>query len=106
MNSIVGSLATGPSWFIILFGLVYIVLYFWSLRWLYSDAQKRNNTGCLMVAIIGMFAWPIGLIIWLLARPEPIKLVEPRIDVPADCSRCGYCIPINVSCCPNCGEHR
>lgn len=50
--------------FLTMFGL-----YVWSLIWLYADAQKRGNIGCLMVILVAIFAWPLGLLVWLFARP-------------------------------------
>jgi hypothetical protein len=37
--------------------------------WGYADAEKRGKSGCL-VAIIVLCSFPLGLILWLLIRPE------------------------------------
>jgi hypothetical protein len=83
-----------------------VVAYIWSLWWLYCDARTRNNTGCMMVALIGLFAWPLGLIIWLLGRPERPRVAKNKPSGTIDCPRCGVTVSGNVARCPNCGEAR
>ncbi len=52
---------------IILLGV--LALYVFSIVWAYRDAQGRDKSGCL-VAILVAFSWPIGLIAWLIFRPD------------------------------------
>jgi hypothetical protein len=44
------------------------VLYFWSIVWAAIDAVKRDRPGCL-IGLLVMLTWPLGLFIWLIARP-------------------------------------
>lgn len=58
---------------IVISGLVLLVmfgLYIASLVWLYRDANRRNSNGLVITILVAVFAWPIGLLIWLLARPR------------------------------------
>lgn len=47
-----------------------IVLFFWSLAWVYGDAENRGKSGCLITLLVFFIAWPFGLLIWACARPE------------------------------------
>ena len=44
------------------------VLYFGSILWAAIDAADRDRSGCL-IGILVFFTWPLGLLIWLVARP-------------------------------------
>lgn len=44
-------------------------LYVWSLVWLYRDAEARGRSGLLVALLVALFAWPLGLLIWVVARP-------------------------------------
>lgn len=46
-------------------------LYIWSLVWAYRDAERRDRSGPLVALFVAVAAWPVGLIVWLLVRPEP-----------------------------------
>lgn len=83
-----------------LLGLVVLL----SLAWLYRDAERRNQTGCLMTILVALFAWPLGLIVWLLARP-PLRKEVP-LDIAMSCPTCGYSIPPRVYKCPHCENPR
>lgn len=56
--------------FAVFVALAFFGLAIWSLIWVYGDAEKRGKSGCLVAFLIGFFAWPWGLLIWLIARPE------------------------------------
>lgn len=45
------------------------ILYVWSLIWSAADARRRDKPAWLGVAIVGVLAWPIGLVAWLAFRP-------------------------------------
>ncbi len=45
-------------------------LYIWSLVWAYRDAERRDRSGPLVALLVAVAAWPVGLIVWLLVRPE------------------------------------
>ncbi len=46
-----------------------IAAYGWSLLWIYIDAKRRGKDGLLVALVVGLLAWPVGLIIWLMSRP-------------------------------------
>jgi len=52
-------------------------IWLWSVVWAYRDAEARGKSGCLVVLLVLLAAWPLGLIIWLVFRPER-KLVLPH----------------------------
>lgn len=60
------------------FGLVTILfiivagtaLYIWSLVWAYKDAEKRGSNGVLVCLLVALVAWPLGIVVWLLVRPD------------------------------------
>ena len=47
-----------------------LVLYVASLVWVYRDAERRGTAGALVVIMVAVIAWPLGLIVWWLIRPE------------------------------------
>lgn len=54
-------------------------LFIWSLVWVHGDAERRGKSGCLVAFIIGVFlAWPFGLLVWLIFRPEKAKSKRKR----------------------------
>ncbi len=92
---------------LIAFGaLVYLGLYIGSLLWLYEDARRRGSAGWALVALIGLFFWPVGLFIWLLVRP-PIGFKKPpvrRKDGSRACPECSFLVVSDDPRCPNCGR--
>jgi len=46
-----------------------LLLYPGSIVWVAIDAVKRDRSGCL-IGFLVMATWPVGLFIWLLARPD------------------------------------
>jgi uncharacterized membrane protein (DUF485 family) len=50
--------------------LCLIVLYFWSVAWSYGDANARGKPGCLVAILVALFSWPLGLLLWVIFRPE------------------------------------
>jgi hypothetical protein len=53
---------------ILVCSLFYIYIY--SIIWAYGDAENRGKSGCLVALLVLLVTWPVGLIIWLLIRPE------------------------------------
>jgi len=53
-----------------IFGLAYLVVVVLSVIWAYADAEDRGKSGCLVALLVIFLAWPIGLLIWLIFRPE------------------------------------
>lgn len=41
-----------------------------SIIWAYFDARARGKSGCLVALMVFFLAWPAGLILWLIFRPE------------------------------------
>ena len=39
--------------------------------WAYGDAERRGKSGCLVAILVFFLSWPLGLILWLVFRPEP-----------------------------------
>ena len=54
----------------LLVGLAVFGLYIWSIIWAYGDAESRGKSGCLVALLVFLLTWPVGLIIWMLIRPE------------------------------------
>jgi len=52
----------------VLFFIGVFLFYIASVIWCTLDAQRRGKSGCLVFILVAFF-WPIGLIIWLVARP-------------------------------------
>jgi hypothetical protein len=79
-----------PEYFIglaglsMLVGLVFFALYLtlviWSLVWVAKDAEARGKSGFLL-AILMFFTWPIGLLVWVVARPE-LRRAPPPLPFP------------------------
>ncbi len=53
-----------------LVGIAIFVVYIVTIIWSYGDAEKRGKSGCLVAILVAFLSWPLGLIIWLVARPN------------------------------------
>jgi hypothetical protein len=53
----------------LLFLLAYLAVWLYVIYFLYTDANARGQNGVLW-AVIGFFTFLLGLIIWLIMRPE------------------------------------
>jgi len=62
----------------LLFALVILGLYVWSIIWVYSDAENRGNSGCLVALLVMLLGWPIGLIAWIAFRPRETESERAR----------------------------
>ena len=51
-------------------GLPMLIVFLASVIWSYRDAEKRGKSGCLVAALVFLATWPVGLIIWLIIRPD------------------------------------
>ena len=38
--------------------------------WAYQDAERRGKSGCLVAILVAFLSWPIGLVAWLIFRPD------------------------------------
>ena len=54
----------------IAFAVVLFWLFLWSIVWSYEDAESRGKSGCLVALFVAIVSWPLGLIAWLVFRPE------------------------------------
>jgi hypothetical protein len=46
------------------------VIYVWSILWAYGDAERRGKSGCLVGLLVALLSWPLGLVLWIVFRPE------------------------------------
>jgi hypothetical protein len=53
-----------------LVSLIVFVIYIGSVIWAFGDAQNRGKSGCLVALLVLLLVWPVGLIIWVLIRPD------------------------------------
>ena len=54
-------------------GLVFLLILMIPLLttvWAYGDAEKRGKSGCLVAILVLFITWPLGLILWIVFRPE------------------------------------
>ncbi|MEJ8800511.1 hypothetical protein [Pontibacter sp. H249] len=70
-------LAVGLGIFGIIVGLIVLVIYIWSIIWSYKDAERRGKPGLLVAIIVALLAWPLGLLVWLLVRPNDRSTYNP-----------------------------
>jgi len=66
MERISASHAAGPEILII----ILLLFFLWSVIYSYTDAVQRGKSGCLVALLVALLSWPIGLIVWLVFRPE------------------------------------
>ena len=52
-------------------GLICLGLLIWSLVWVYGDARERGRSGGLITFLVFLCSWPISLLFWMAARPDP-----------------------------------
>jgi hypothetical protein len=51
-------------------GMVLFLIYLYSIIWSYADAEERGKPGCLVALVVALLSWPLGLILWVVFRPE------------------------------------
>ena len=54
---------------VLLVALICIV-YVYSIIWAYGDAEARRKPGCLVALLVAFLSWPLGLLLWIVFRPE------------------------------------
>jgi hypothetical protein len=59
-------------------------IYLWSGTWAYSDAKKRGKPPVFVALLVLLGAWPLGLLLWIVFRPEgggrpPFNLDDYRV---------------------------
>ncbi|RMH01308.1 MAG: hypothetical protein D6706_02015 [Chloroflexi bacterium] len=60
----------GELIFILCIGLPILFLYVSSIIWAFFDARSRGKSGCLVALLVMFLSWPLGLIAWLIFRPN------------------------------------
>jgi hypothetical protein len=50
--------------------LLFLGVLIWSLFWVYTDAERRGKSGCLVVLLVLLSSWPISLLLWIVSRPD------------------------------------
>jgi hypothetical protein len=45
-------------------------LYVYSIIWSYGDAEQRGKSGCLVALLVALLSWPLGLLVWVVLRPD------------------------------------
>lgn len=59
-----------PDILIAIIAIILLGLFIWSLVWVYSDAERRGKSGCLVVLLVLLSSWPISLLLWIVSRPD------------------------------------
>ncbi|WP_439883295.1 hypothetical protein ACSX1A_09000 [Pontibacter sp. MBLB2868] len=77
MEEPVGDFFLGLGIIGMILGLILLVIYIWSIIWSYNDAVKRGKPGWLVAIVVAFLAWPLGLLVWLLVRPDNKTTYNP-----------------------------
>ena len=77
MDEPVGEFFLGLGIIGMILGLILLVIYIWSIIWSYKDAESRGKPGWLVAIIVAFLAWPLGLLVWLLVRPNNKTTYNP-----------------------------
>lgn len=54
----------------LILALAILILFLWSVAWSYGDANARGKPGCLVAFLVALISWPLGLLLWVVFRPE------------------------------------
>ena len=91
-----------------IFGIMCIIPIIWFIIgiliaiWVYKDAEKRGSSGILWLIIV-LITGIIGLIIWLVIRPQIGGEKKSAAD-DRKCPNCGRPIPMDARVCPYCSK--
>jgi len=78
--------------------------------WVYYDARSRGMDKPLLWAVLVLFSFFIGLLVYLIVRPERVlgttcsKCKRKIESTFALCPYCGYDLRSSSSVCPSCGR--
>jgi hypothetical protein len=50
--------------------LALLVIWVWTGVWAFHDATRRGKPGGAVAVLVMFVAWPLGLAVWLVLRPE------------------------------------
>ena len=67
----------GPPWLEQVTALIIIIAFFWSIQWVWRDAEQRGKSGCL-AQIFLVLTWPVSILWWLWLRP-PLNPQPPPL---------------------------
>ncbi|MHC2992279.1 hypothetical protein OB13_12000 [Pontibacter sp. HJ8] len=70
MEQPIGPFLSGFGLIGIILCILLLVFYVWSIVWAYKDAQRRGKPGWLVALVVLLMVWPVGLVVWLLLRPQ------------------------------------
>lgn len=68
------------GFFALAFFLGCVALYVYSLVWVYRDAEARDTNPLLVTLMVGLISWPLGLLVWLLVRPDEYDIYDGVLD--------------------------
>lgn len=71
---------SGSDVFSLTFGLAFIALYVASLVWVYRDAEARDTNPILVTLLAALISWPLGLLVWLLVRPDEYDIYDGVLE--------------------------
>ena len=55
---------------LVILALLQTIIWVVSCIWIFSDAERRGSSGCLVALLVGLFFWPLSIIVWLLLRGD------------------------------------
>lgn len=104
VNSFLNFFPVGMIGAFIFLPIIWLIIAILLCVWVYRDAQSRGENAALWLLIV-LITGIIGLIIWLIIRPEKKKKrksqTEERVTY---CSNCGTEIDPGTKFCSECGE--
>jgi hypothetical protein len=59
----------------------FVVLWVANVIWAFRDARSRGRSGVL-VALLVMWSFPIGMLLWMLFRPERLEAAKASEPLP------------------------
>lgn len=86
--------------FIFLLPILWLIVSILLCIWVYRDAKDRGEEAVLWLLVV-LIANIIGLIIWLVVRPEKERKQKENVKY---CQNCGAEITPDSKYCPECGE--
>ncbi|MDX5419899.1 MAG: hypothetical protein LPK09_11835 [Hymenobacteraceae bacterium] len=73
MDQTITSYFSGFGIIVMIIGLMALVFYIWSVVWAFRDARRRGKSGWLIAAMVLLMVWPVGLLLWLVLRPQTVQ---------------------------------
>ncbi|KXA96868.1 hypothetical protein AKJ37_04245 [candidate division MSBL1 archaeon SCGC-AAA259I09] len=94
------TVATGGLALLLILPVVGILL----CIWVYKDAKARGEEAVLWLIVV-LITNVVGLIIWLVVRPEKeIRRKKESDEETEFCPNCGFEVALESNFCPKCGE--